>query len=245
MSNTSGFKKLWYKNWFGPEYAEVYAHRNETDAQHLMGLVFQNIEITRSMRILDAACGNGRHASIIAQKSDYVFGIDLSLFLLKQARQNGRFKMVRGDLRQLPFKQYFDLILNLFTSFGYFFEEQENFAVLREFYHVLQMGGYLFIDVMNDSYIRKHLQKHSVKRINSKKIIEQRRLVDKRVEKDIIIEDQKGQKKFHESVRLYTETELIELLEKAGFSIIKKFGDYFGRKLSPQSPRLILLAQKR
>ncbi len=242
--NKTGSKKDWFKDWFGQEYIEVYAHRNEQDALDLVQLILKHIPITRKTRILDAACGNGRHACALADYSDYLFGIDLSLFLLRQARQNCHFKIVRGDIRLLPFKQEFDVLLNLFTSFGYFFDEQDHLKVLNEFHRVLKPGGFFFFDFLNASYVEKHLQETTERRLDSGKIVEHRKINGNRVEKTIIIEERGRTKEFFESVRMFTKDELLSLVKKAGFTLVKLMGDYHGGSFQLTSPRLILLLKK-
>ncbi|APF19497.1 class I SAM-dependent methyltransferase [Caldithrix abyssi] len=241
----SGFKENWFKNWFGEEYIEVYAHRDEQDAQDLIRLIVKNIHITKQTKILDAACGPGRHACLLKNWSDFVFGLDLSMSLLKRARQNCPLELVRGDIRALPFKTRFEVVVSLFTSFGYFFDDGENLQVLKEYHRVLKKGGVFFLDFLNASYVQKHLKGETVRTINGKKIVETRRIVGKRVEKAITIEQKGRQREFLESVRLYNLFELKALLNAAGFKIQKVFGDYQGRPFEAQSPRLIFLTVKK
>ncbi len=223
---------------------DVYAHRDEQDALNLVQLILKHIPIKKNTKILDAACGNGRHACVLAKYSDYLFGIDLSLFLLQQARQNCHFKIVRGDIRALPFQQKFDLLLNLFTSFGYFFEEQDHLMVLQEFYKVLKPGGFFFFDFLNADYVQKNLKATTERWIDSKKIVEHRRINNGRVEKTIIIENQGTVQEFFESVRLFTKDELLSMVAGAGFTVIKIMGDYHSAPFNKLSPRLILLLKK-
>lgn len=240
-----GFRKNWFKNWFGKEYTEVYAHRDEQDALDLVQLILKHVPLSKKSKILDAGCGNGRHACALAEYSECVFGIDLSLFLLKQARENCHFKIVQGDIRALPFKQTFDALLSLFTSFGYFFSDEENFAVLKQFRQVLKPDGWFFFDFLNARYVRKHLTEKSVRSLPGKKIIEQRTIIGKRVEKTITIVQGNTVQNFFESVRLYDQQELLSMVRKAGFDILKVMGNYQGQSFHRSSPRLILLAKKR
>jgi len=244
MLSKTGSNKNWFKDWFGQEYVDVYAHRDEQDALNLVRLILKHIPIRENTKILDAACGNGRHACAMAKYLDYLFGIDLSLFLLRQVRQNCHFKIVRGDIRALPFKKEFDALLNLFTSFGYFFEEQDHLLVLQEFHKVLKPGGFFFFDFLNADYVQKYLKETSERWIDSKKIVEHRRINNGRVEKTIIIENQGKVQEFIESVRMFTKDELLSMVASAGFTVIKTMGDYHGASLSKLSPRLILLLKK-
>ncbi|MCD6375566.1 MAG: class I SAM-dependent methyltransferase [Caldisericaceae bacterium] len=244
MLSKTGSNKNWFKDWFGQEYVDVYAHRDEQDALNLVRLILKHIPIRENTKILDAACGNGRHACAMAKYLDYLFGIDLSLFLLRQVRQNCHFKIVRGDIRALPFKKEFDALLNLFTSFGYFFEEQDHLLVLQEFHKVLKPGGFFFFDFLNADYVQKYLKETSERWIDSKKIVEHRRINNGRVEKTISIENQGKVQEFIESVRMFTKDELLSMVASAGFTVIKTMGDYHGASLSKLSPRLILLLKK-
>ncbi len=244
--NKSGFEKDWFKHWFGKEYIEVYAHRNQTDAQQLIQLIRQNVAIVKRTKILDAGCGNGRHACLLKTFSDCVVGLDLSAELLHLAKQQCQMPLVRGDIRALPFKnKTFDLVLSLFTSFGYFESDEQNKQVLQEYHRVLTEQGMFVLDFLNAFYVRSHLKAKTVKTLGGKTITEERRLVgNHRVVKTITIEQGGQQRVFYESVRLFTKNELQNLFKQVGFKILKIFGTYEGAAFNAQSPRLILVAQK-
>ncbi|HID39365.1 MAG TPA: methyltransferase domain-containing protein, partial [Calditrichaeota bacterium] len=230
MYKTNGFKDDWYRHWFGPEYLKVYNHRDQKDAAILMDIFIQYAHPKSDQTFLDLACGNGRHAHILAQKGLNVVGVDLSMPLLTLAchasiSQNVP-KFIQADMRWLPLKSKFNGVLSLFTSFGYFLKEEDNKKVLLEITRVLKPAGVYLLDYMNASFVKKHLVKKSVRRVDDIEIHEKRYLDKKRVYKEIILYQDRRRKDFFESVRLYSKEELIALLQQAGFKVEKIFGNY-------------------
>ena len=124
MSQIIGYKKNWYKEWFGEDYLTVYQHRDDKDALRLIRLIKTFVPIYPTSILLDLACGIGRHAYLLSRYSQNVFGLDLSASLLKKAQEKKRSHIspsfVQADMRYFPFKVKFDVIFSLFTSFGYF-----------------------------------------------------------------------------------------------------------------------------
>jgi SAM-dependent methyltransferase len=104
-------------------------------------------------------CGTGRHSRHLAEKGFTVTGIDLSSYSLQLARRykNDNLQFYRHDMR-LPFgTNRFDVVLNLFTSLGYFETKDENLQVIENIYTTLKPGGTLVIDYLNMYYTQKHL----------------------------------------------------------------------------------------
>jgi len=245
MLNKDGYKSKWYKNWFGEEYLAVYAHRNLVEAKNLIDLIEKELPLKKSDRILDIACGNARHAKLLAGKHYQIFGIDLSLTLLESAlhyKPNKAFPfLVQSDMRHLPFRNRFDVALSLFTSFGYFRSEAMNQQVINEFVRILLPGGRLVIDFLNPEHVKNNLEAVSERSRGKLKIKEERWIVENRVYKQITINRDKT---FSESVRLYSIKELSEMISSAGLRIFKIFGEYDGSKYKDDSSRMILLALK-
>src|SRR5438128_8780984 len=116
-------KDDWYKHWFNTrDYLELYSHRDDEDARRLIGLLFNNISLDKRAKVLDLACGNGRHSVLFAKKGFNTFGIDLSPYLIKEAKKlvkkqyRGRLKFGIMDMRHLKHFEEFDLVVNLFSS---------------------------------------------------------------------------------------------------------------------------------
>lgn len=245
MLNKDGYKSKWYKDWFGEEYLAVYAHRNLLEAKNLIDLIEAELPLRKTDRIVDVACGNARHAKLLARKHHTIYGTDLSITLLKSAihhKPNRAFPfLIQSDMRHLPFKNGFDVVLSLFTSFGYFRSETMNRQVITEFSNILNTGGRLAIDFLNPDHVKANLEPVSERIAEKLKIREERWIVDNRVYKQITINKDKT---FSESVRLYSMHEMDEMFSSAGLKIFKTFGEYDGSSYRYDSSRMILFALK-
>jgi ubiquinone/menaquinone biosynthesis C-methylase UbiE len=242
-------KRAWYKKWFGNEYLIVYAHRDEKEALQLINLIHSNIKLSPKSKILDLCCGQGRHALILAKQGYRVYGVDLSSTLLTHAkfRSNKQEKahFIQADMRYLPARESFDLLLNLFTSFGYFAMDEENIAVFNQFKAVLKNNSYFIFDYFNSSHVVENLVKYQQEKLG-KLLVEQERHIDNdRVQKKIILSKNGHKSIFYESVKLYKSDQILSMLEKAGLVVNKIFGDYDGSVFNRYSPRYIIIGQKK
>ena len=152
---------------------------------------------------------------------------------------------VNGDLRKFCITSKFDLAVNLFTSFGYFETDDENFSLFSTAYELLNDGGYFVIDYFNADYLRYNLIPHSEAVVSEERIIQERKIVGNRVVKDIIIKKNGIRKNFRESVRMYAVSELRERLEESGFRVLSMYGDFDGSNFDlNSSPRIIIILRK-
>ena len=243
--------KEWYKDWFSSdEYLNLYPHRDDEDADNLLDLILIETNPVKNASVLDAACGAGRHAINLVSRGYHVVGFDLSKSLLRVAKQDAFKKKVVvdlfcGDLRKISLNKKFDLILNLFTSFGYFLSDEENFSFVRSAYHMLNDNGFYVLDFLNSNYIRNNLILETVREFENKKVTEQRRIQVDRVVKQITIQNGLTKNSYAESVQLYSKEKIVSEFEKIGFNWCKEFGDYDGSIFDvDKSQRLILCFQK-
>lgn len=241
----------WFKDWFETEeYLNVYQHRNEAEADELVKLILENVILPESANVLDMACGTGRHSILFAKKGLKVTAVDLSKNMLSAAQRKAEIEslninFIQSDLRYFTHKEKFDLAVNLFTSFGYFENDDENFHILNSAYHLLNESGYFVLDYFNKNYIEENLVALSIEKIGKGEIVQKRKIEGKRVIKEISIKKNGQSKNFSESVRMYDAEELIERLTQIGFAIEKTFGDFQGSKFNKtSSKRIILLARK-
>jgi len=243
--------KIWFEEWFdSPEYLKVYSHRNDSEADAFISMLTQRISLSPGAKILDMACGAGRHAIALAKSGFSVCGTDLSPFLLKNAVENAsaagvEVEFLRQDIRSLNLNSTFDAALNLFTSFGYFLTNEENFGIFSTAYNILNPDGYFIFDFLNETFVRKSLSPFS-RKLHPDCYIEQFRTIDNdRVNKEIIVQSGGALKRFSESVRLYSSTILQKEIEKRGFVVTEALGDYQGRQFVKDfSPRFIAICRK-
>lgn len=242
----------WFKDWFSSsEYLELYRHRDDTDARELCELISGSVPLKPGMKLLDVACGSGRHASFFARKGCSVFAFDLSRQMLslgrtKAAGLNLPISFFCCDVRHFALRaSSFDIATNLFTSFGYFEKDEDNFAIFCSINNALFDGGYFVFDYLNAGFLRKNLRHETIDKYDGKTIIQRRTLENNRVVKSIKIKDNFGEKTFRESVRLYDSTSLVRKLTECGFTVRNIYGDYFQTEFSEEhSQRLVIIAQK-
>ncbi len=241
----------WFEEWFNTEeYLNVYRHRNDEDAEKIIRLILSSIRLNEGADIIDLACGSGRHSILFAERGFNVTAVDLSENLLNVARMSAAklgltINFVNADLRDFCITSKFDLAVNLFTSFGYFGSDKENFSLFSNAHDLLNPEGYFVIDYFNADFIRKNLVPHSEDIFNGERIVQDRKIIGDRVVKDITIADNGTQRKFKESVRLYSPAELKAGIQKSGLNIYKIFGDFDGSKFDlNSSPRIIIISGK-
>ena len=153
-------KKEWFAQWFdSPLYHKLYNHRDEHEARDFIHAVFHHISIPKGAKVLDMACGKGRHSRVMAQLGFQVIGFDLSEHSIEEANAfhtPGAEFYVHDMRNPLPWK-HFQACLNLFTSFGYFDEPSENVHSLKNIYHALAPGGWFLQDYINAEIITCNL----------------------------------------------------------------------------------------
>jgi SAM-dependent methyltransferase len=233
----------WYREWFGEEYLELYAHRDEHEARGQVAFFLEHVGRIDGV-ILDLACGTGRHLTELNGEGFRAVGCDLSFTLLRTGiDERGLLPVARADMRALPFySKSFDGLVNFFTSFGYFATEQENLQVVHEMARVLRIGGVFLFDYLNvDRELEKLVERETISTPSGPVEIE--RWFDPRdrsFNKRITI----GQKRYLERVRGYDLHEISTMFTSSGLSIRNAFGDFDGAPFDAASPRLILVGSR-
>ena len=240
----------WYEKWFGKEYVLVYQHRNESEAKQQVSFLLNHINISQEAKILDLCCGNGRH-SIELKKLGYdVLGVDLSSELLDIARSKASendldLKLYRCDMREIPYEDEFDLIVQFFTSFGYFETDAENQKVLSAISKALKKEGQFMIDYMNPDYVASNLVEKDEKQVSDDiKLIQERWIENSRVNKKITMIKNGETSYYNESVRMYALQEIKAMLDQVGLMLNHTYGDFDGSEYNKDSSRMILIGNK-
>ena len=241
----------WFKHWFNSEeYLKVYKHRDEKDAEELVNLVLNSIQLNPGDNILDMAAGFGRHAILFAKKGFKVSAVDLSENLLSIAQNNAEkeganIEFIQSDIRHFTSAKKYNLIINLFTSIGYFESDDENYNILKNAFELLKDGGFFVLDYFNKNFVKKNLVAQTIDEVDDSIITQNRFIEGERIIKEITVERKGKTNKFYESVRMFSKEELIGVMENLGFKIIKIFGDFSGKPFELDfSPRIIIIAFK-
>jgi SAM-dependent methyltransferase len=246
VTSTHESSDRWFSKWFNTDYLRLYAHRDEREARSVADLIEARVPRSATGTTLDLGCGAGRHVPFLSGRQRTI-GLDLSPWLLDVARQNNpETPFVRADMRWLPFRDgAFTLVVNLFTSFGYFTDDAQNKHVLEEVGRVTAPGGWLVLDFLNAPATRQNVVPFDRKPVGDS-WIEQRRDISasgRFVRKTISLEWD-GQV-FTERVRLFEPCELGAMLVECGFVVRDVCGNYDGAALTSTSPRAITIAQRR
>ncbi len=240
----TGADQPWYQKWFNEDYLKLYQKRDTNDAKMQIELVLNTIKPDLKNTLLDLACGEGRHLSILNKYGYKVFGLDLSENLINSGRRKyGKQKFIIGDIRNIPGK--FDIILSFFSSFGYFESDEENFSVFDAIFESLNQNGKFWFDFFNADFVKNNIAGISKKKISEEiTALEERKIENKRVIKKISFISKDKEEIYFESVRLFEKTELENALKKSGFIINKIFGNYSGDDWSQNSERVIFYCSK-
>ena len=235
----------WFESWFGEQYVALYPHRDAAEAEHAVELIERRVG-RGGLHVLDLACGGGRHARVLSTRWKTV-GLDLSLVLLHLAvKEAPDADFVRGDMRVLPFREAsFELVLNLFTSFGYFEDDASHQRVVQEVARVTSPGGTFVLDFLNTDHLLDTLVPYDEREIGGK-IVEQRREISEDgrfVIKRICIRNES--REYTERVRLFEKEELSLMMQSSGFDVTDMFGNYDASPHTDGSPRVILFGTRR
>jgi len=173
------------------------------------------------------------------------FGLDLSAYLLSQARINGC-RVLRSDMRQLPFlDKQFSLVCSFFSSFGYFKSREEDLETLGEMVRICRTNGYLYLDLMHGDQVKKSLPAENTLELEGMMVKQSRYLKEGLVCKDILIKKTSGEEeKYQEQVRIYGRDEFISLLSRLECRVIDIFGSEEGGAFNSDSLRMSFLVQR-
>jgi len=240
--------KSWFEEWFDSDYYHIlYKERDEEEAKLFLNNLKKITGWQPGQTILDLACGRGRHAHYLASSGLLVTGLDLSVSSIAYAKKSSQnsvaFKV--HDMRQPFGVQQFDYILNLFTSFGYFDNEEENILVLQHIANALKNDGIAVIEYMNPHYVIEHLKEKETKQVEDIVFEMSKEVTGNFLYKHIRFIADKQEHLFTERVMLIYLQQFQKYFEVVGLKLQHLYGNY---NLSPyeaaNSPRMILVMKK-
>jgi SAM-dependent methyltransferase len=240
--------KAWFETWFdSPYYHLLYQNRNDEEASRFIGNLLSELDLPKSAKVLDLACGKGRHSVTLASYGLDVTGVDLSPNSISSAKsfENERLKFEVRDMR-IPFEEnVFDAVFNLFTSFGYFDGLNDNQKVVASIRTMLVADGILVIDFMNSKRVITNLVESETKVIDGITFNIERVYDGSHIHKHIRFEAEGQDLYFTERVQALMQEDFQSLLNAGGFEIIRTFGDFdLNAYHAETSDRLILIAKR-
>lgn len=239
----------WFQDTFDALYPIIYAHRTIAAAKAESLFSIEKTRMTADDCVLDLCCGGGRHIAHVKKVTHHVTGLDYSSHLLEMAREllGPDQPLIRGDMRHIPCLEAFDIVVNYFTSFGYFEDASENAQVVRDMAAALKPNGRFFIDYLCKEHAIANLEEETRRSVEGFQIVERRWVEpdESRINKTTsIVHGNDEIKHSGESVQLYTREEFSRLLEDGGLNIDDLYGDYDGSPCTPDSPRMIAVGRK-
>jgi SAM-dependent methyltransferase len=245
--NTKKTTGQWFASWFDtPYYHTLYKNRNDDEAHFFIDNLMAFLSPLATAEILDLACGKGRHSVYLAAKGFKVTGVDLSPQSIAFARQfeHENLAFFEQDMRQLFRAEGFDYIFNLFTSFGFFEDDNEHLATFENVAKGLKKQGFFVFDYLNAEQVQQTLIATERKTVEGIDFELHRRIEAGFIIKTINFEADGQAWQFEERVRAFDKATLTAMLQQVGLRILHTFGSYDLGKYAPLSPRLILIAQK-
>ena len=243
----------WYKTFFGEDYLRIYTPflPPERTAREVNGII-NLLNIAPGSSILDLCCGHGRHAIPLAQRGYSITGQDLSEVLLGRARAEAKSQgiqahWIQSDMRTSPFENEFDAIINIFTAFGYLETEEDDTQALQQVHKALKSNGLFLLETVYQPKVMRSFTPHSIIRYEDGLIVLEERYIDlltSRNEVRISMIHPDGRRtEYHQSMRIYTLTELLHMFTSVGLDLQIYYGGLDGSPLSMDS-RLVVVGRK-
>lgn len=245
----------WYTEFFNEDYLKIYSDRLSHDVtERETSFVVDSLGLSKGARVLDLACGHGRHAIALAKRGMVVTGQDLNGDYLRRAREGAvregvEIETVQGDMRDIPFTGKFDAVINMFTAFGYFDSEDEDVRVLQAVGNSLKKGGQLLLDTINREWVLANYVQNDWHTDDDGNTFLEHREFDlftgrNHVTFSIVAAEGTRRESPGHDVRLYTLTELVRLFDAASLCVSATYGNYDGSPYSINTPRMIVVATK-
>ncbi len=240
--------KKWFETWFDtPYYHLLYSNRNDDEARAFVSNLVHHLHIPEGSRVLDVACGKGRHSRYLAKMGYDTTGLDLAAHSIEEAKKemlpNLHFEV--WDMRKVYRENYFSLVVNLFSSFGYFDNEADDQAAIHAMAADLVPGGTLVLDYMNPECTSKLLKARDIINRGDIQFHLQKRLEKGFIVKDINFIAEGEEHHYQERLKMIKPELFRKLFEGAGLTITEVFGNYDLGPFRPgESNRQVIVGKK-
>ncbi len=241
--------KEWFEKWFdSPYYHVLYANRSADEAKNFIAKLVGKYNIPAGSKVLDIACGKGRHSQTLATHGLDVTGIDLSKNSITYAKQfeNDHLKFEVWDMRHVYKANNFDFVFNLFSSFGYFEDDAQDLIAIKAFAANLKASGTLVLDYMNTECVVKLLKPRDIIQRGDIQFHIQKKIEKGFIKKTIDFLANGVNQSFTEELKIINLYRFKQMLAEAGLELKATYGDYDLSEFNPgASMRLILVAEKK
>jgi SAM-dependent methyltransferase len=240
--------KQWFETWFDtPYYHLLYSDRNDNEAKGFISRLMAYLSLPAGSHVLDVGCGKGRHSRYLAKLGYTTTGIDLSCHSIGEAQKdtlpNLHFQV--WDMRKVYKPDAFDLVVNLFSSFGYFDREQDDQDTIHAMAGDLVPGGTLVMDYMNPECVVKNMQSRAIVNRGDIQFHIKKKLEGSFIKKEIEFLADGQDRRYEEHLKLIKPEQFRKLFTEAGLTIIHVFGNYDLEPFDPsKSTRQVIVAVK-
>lgn len=244
-------EKEWYRAWFNsPFYHKLYFEHDEREAQKFILRLLDHLKPPAGSRVLDVACGRGRHSKFLAAQGFDVTGIDLSFDSIEYAKEfeKENLHFYQHDMRLPLWVNYFDFAFNFFTSFGYFATRREHDNAIRTVAKSLKPGGIILFDYLNVHYVEDRLVHDEIKTIGDTQYEIHRWMDEDHFYKKITITDPSldAPKEFCEKVAKLNLGDFTDMLSFQNLQVVEVFGNYELNGYDVRkTPRMIVIGRKK
>ncbi len=245
----------WWKNNFFDAYLTdvIFSDEKWERAGREIDFILERSNIEKKASVLDLCCGTGRHSLALASRGYRVTGVDYSKSYLEKAKGKAREENLdidfqKQNMSELNYDSKFDLTVNLFTSFGYFRDQEDNLRTLRQISRALKKNGMLVIDVINRGWMEKNFQSRDWRELENGDFLLEKRTFDPvegRMKNEWIFLNNDNKKTYKFSHFIYSATQLKDMIESAGMKCCEVFGSLTGEDFERDSRRLVIFAENR
>ena len=245
--------KPWYEqdNFWETAGPVLYSQRRWANTPDEIDKIISLLKIEQGGHILDLCCGVGRHSLELARRGFRVMGVDRTQKYLEQASEQAEkegleIEFIQSDIRTFFRPDTFDAVINLFTSFGYFEDPEEDRRVALNIYHSLKPSGVFIIDIMGKEVLARIFTESNWYEEDGILVLQEHKVKNNWSWMDnrwIIIKDNK-RTELGVTHRLYAATEMVSLLTGCGFTHVDIYGDLAGSPYDHKANRLIAVAYK-
>lgn len=242
-------QKEWFSSWFDTSYYHIlYKNRDYSEASLFIDNISDFLKLQVNSKCWDLCCGKGRHSIYLNKKGFNVIGTDLSEQSILEANKsaNDRLEFYQHDMRKLFRANYFDVVFNVFTSFGYFEKQEDDLHVFDSVQKGLKSKGLFVFDYLNSEYVKSIMVECDSKTIDGITFNISKKIENNTIIKSIDFSDNGESFHFEERVKLFDKSYFENLAQECNLTILNTFGNYQLQEFDVNtSPRLILVLEKK